>query len=161
MSSTGLLVVGLVIVAGLVGVVLPVLPGAALVLGAILFWAFEVGSSTAWTVFAVAAVMVVASQVAKYVLPGRRLAASGVPHATIVIGALVGIVGFFVVPVIGLFLGFVLGVYVAEYQRLSSHASAWPSTLVALRAVGLSFAIELAGALLAAGLWLSTVLVTG
>lgn len=160
MSTPGLLVVGVMILVGLVGVVLPVLPGAALVVGAIAFWAVEVGETTAWTVFAVAAVVVVVSQVGKYVLPGRRLAASGVPHSTLVVGALVGIVGFFVVPVVGLFLGFVLGVYAAEYQRLGSHASAWPSSKVALRAVGLSFAIEMAGALLAAGLWLSAVLVT-
>lgn len=160
MTSTGLLVVGLVILLGLFGVVLPVLPGVILVLGAILFWAVAVGTTTAWSVFAAAALVIVVTQVAKYVLPGRRLAASGVPSSTLMVGALVGIVGFFVVPVVGLFLGFVLGVYGAEYQRLGSHASAWPSTKVALRAAGLSLAIELLGALVAAGIWLTAVLTT-
>jgi uncharacterized protein len=159
-TSTGLLIVGLVILAGLFGIVLPVLPGAILVLSAILFWAVEVGTTTAWSVFAAAAVVIVATQIAKYVFPGRRLAASGVPNSSVVAGALAGIVGFFVVPVIGLFLGFVLGVYAAEYQRLGSHASAWPSTKVALRAVGLSLAIEMLGALVAAGIWLTAVLAT-
>jgi uncharacterized protein YqgC (DUF456 family) len=159
-STTALLVVGLVILAGLVGVVLPVLPGAALVLGAILFWAVEVGTTTAWAAFVAAAVVIVLTQVAKYVLPGRRLAANGVPRSTVTAGALVGIVGFFVIPVIGLFLGFVVGVYAAEYQRLGSHAAAWPSTKVALRAVGLSLVIEMVGALVAAGIWLGVVLIT-
>lgn len=160
MTSTELFVVGLVILVGLVGIVLPVLPGAVLVLGAILYWAIAVHTATAWTAFALAALVILVSQVAKYVLPGRRLAASGVPRSALVVGALAGIVGFFVVPVVGLFLGFVLGVYAAEYRRLGSHASAWPSTKVALRAVGLSFAIEMLGALIAAGGWLITVLVT-
>jgi uncharacterized protein YqgC (DUF456 family) len=159
-TSTGLLIVGLVILVGLFGVVLPILPGALLVLAAILFWAVEVGTTTAWAVFVAGALVIVVSQVAKYVLPGRRLAASGVPHSTLLIGAVVGIIGFFVVPVLGLFLGFVLGVYAAEYQRLGSHASAWPSTKVALKAVGLSLAIEMLGALVAAGIWLTAVLTT-
>jgi uncharacterized protein YqgC (DUF456 family) len=159
-TSTGLLIVGLVILAGLFGVVLPVLPGALLVLAAILFWAVEVGTTTAWLVFAAAALVIVVTQIAKYVFPGRRLAASGVPTSSLFAGALVGIVGFFAVPVVGLFLGFVVGVYVAEYQRLGSHASAWPSTKVALRAVGLSLAIEMFGALVAAAIWLTAVLTT-
>ena len=40
---------------------------------------------------------------------------------------LLGVVGFFVVPVVGLFLGFVLGVYLAELRRVGA-AAAWPST---------------------------------
>lgn len=161
MSSTGLLLVGLVILAGLVGVVLPVLPGAVLVLGAILVWAYDVGSVTSWTVFVVAALVIAATQVAKYVIPGQRLAAGDVPRSTLLVGALAGIVGFFVIPVVGLLVGSVLGVYVAEYRRLGSHFAAWPSTKLALSAVGLSLVIELFGALVAAGVWLTTVLVTG
>ena len=42
------------------------------------------------------------------------------------------IAGFFVVPVVGLFVGFVLGVYVAERQRVGGE-QAWPSTKAALR----------------------------
>ncbi len=66
-------------------------------------------------------------------------------------------VGFFVIPVVGLFLGFVVGVYGAEEERLGPQA-AWPSTKLAVRAVGLSILIELAGALLAAATWLAAVL---
>lgn len=160
MTSSGELLVGLVILAGLVGVVLPVLPGALLVLAAILFWAYQVGTATAWAVFAVTTVVLGVTQVAKYVLPSRRMAAGGVPQSTLLAGALVGIAGFFVIPVVGLVIGFVLGVYAAEYRRLGSHQRAWPSTTVALRAVGLSLAIELSGALVAAGIWLVAVVAT-
>nr|WP_284290737.1 DUF456 family protein [Angustibacter aerolatus] len=50
----------------------------------------------------------------KYVLPGRRLKDAGVPWWTTLAGVALGVVGFFVVPVVGLLLGFVLGVYLAE-----------------------------------------------
>lgn len=152
-SSAATALVGLVILVGLVGIVLPVLPGAVLVFAAILVWAIEVGTSGGWLVFAVATVALAVSQVAKYVIPGRRLAADKVPRSTMLVGAVAGIVGFFVVPVVGLPLGFLLAVYVVERLRLGSHAAAWPSTKAALRAVGVSMLIELAGALVAAGVW--------
>ena len=52
-----------------------------------------------------------------------------------------------------------LGVYVAERRRLGAKA-AWPSTKAALRAVGLSILIELAAATLAACVWVVGVVVT-
>jgi hypothetical protein len=69
------------------------------------------------------------------------------------------VVGFFVIPVIGLFIGFVLGVYLAEYRRLGATA-AWPSTTHALKAVGLSILIELAAGVVATFIWIAGVVVT-
>jgi hypothetical protein len=151
--------VGLVIAVGLVGIVVPVLPGTILVLAAVLVWATEVGGRDAWVVFAVATTLLVAGSVVKYTLPGRRLRTAGVPSATLWTGAALGFVGFFVVPVVGLFLGFVLGVYVAERHRVGGD-QAWPATVHALKAVGLSILIELGAALLAAAVWAVGVVVT-
>jgi len=151
--------VAVAIALGLVGIVLPILPGSVLVLAAIAVWASEVGGSTAWLVFAVATTFLVLGTIVKYALPGRRLQLSGIPASTQWLGALCAVVGFFVVPIVGLFLGFVLGVYVAEHRRLGAQA-AWPSTKAALRAVGLSILIELAAGVLAAGAWLVGVALT-
>jgi len=84
---------------------------------------------------------------------------AGVPASTQWIGVGLGVIGFFVVPVVGLFLGFVLGVYLAELRRLGSR-EAWPSTLHSLRAVGLSIVIELLAALGATVVWVAGLLVT-
>ena len=158
MSVTEILV-ALAIAVGIVGIIVPVLPGTVLVLGAILVWALQVGTSTGWIVFSVAAVLLAGGTVVKYLVPGRRLKSSGVPNRTLLVGALVGFIGFFVVPVVGLFIGFVLGVYVAERSRVGA-ALAWPSTKEALRAVGVSILIELVAALLAAVAWAFGVVVT-
>ena len=158
MSATEILVAVLIAV-GVVGVVVPVLPGTLLVLGAILVWALEVGTTTGWGVFAVAAALLAGGTVVKYLVPGRRLKASGVPSRTLLIGAALAFVGFFVVPVVGLVIGFVLGVYLAERSRVGA-AQAWPSTTAALRAVGVSILIELAAACLAAVVWVVGVVVT-
>jgi uncharacterized protein len=151
--------VALAIAVGLVGILVPVLPGSVLVLGAVLVWSVSVGGATAWTVFAVVAALLVAGGVVKYLIPNRRLREVGVPASTQWAGALLGVVGFFVVPVVGLFLGFVLGVYLAELRRVGS-ASAWPSTRHALKAVGLSILIELVAGVAATCVWVAGVLAT-
>lgn len=151
--------VALAIAVGLVGILVPVLPGSVLVLGAILVWAWELGSATAWVVFGVAAAVLVLGGVVKYLVPNRRLKVAGIPASTQWIGAALGIVGFFVIPVVGLLIGFVLGVYLAEYGRLGARA-AWPSTKHALKAVGLSILIELAAGLVATFIWVAGVVLT-
>ena len=74
------------------------------------------------------------------------------PTATLVVGGALGIVGFFVIPVVGLPLGFVGGVYLAELNR-TSHEEAWPATVHALKAVGLGILIELVFSVVAAVVW--------
>ena len=152
-------VVAIAIAIGLVGILVPVLPGTLLVLAAILAWAAQVGGTTAWLVAATAAALLAVGTVVKYAVPGRRLKVSGIPASTQWVGALGAVVGFFVVPVVGLFLGFVVGVYAAEHRRLGARL-AWPSTRAALGAVGLALLIELAAGLLAASVWSVGVTVT-
>jgi uncharacterized protein YqgC (DUF456 family) len=158
-SELGLVVVGLAIATGVVGVVVPVLPGALLVWAAIAVWALAVGSSTAWGVFAGATVVIGGAQVVKVLVPERRLRDAGVPRQSMLVGLALAAVGFFLIPVVGFFIGFPLGVYLEELRRQGRHASAWRSTRQALRAMGLSILIELSATVLAAGAWLAAVLI--
>lgn len=153
------LIAGIVILVGLVGIVVPVLPGTLLVAVALVGWAAYVGEPRGW-VLAVGGLVVLALGTAlKYVLAGRHLRGHGVPSSTLVMGGLLGIVGFFVVPVIGLPLGFVLGVYVSELRRVGSDR-AWPATVAALKAVGIALLVELVAGFTAAGLWFAGALTT-
>jgi len=151
--------VALAIAVGLAGILVPILPGSVLVLAAILVWAWELGGATAWVVFGVAAVVLVAGGIVKFLVPNRRLKEVGIPASTQWIGAALGVVGFFVIPVVGLFIGFVLGVYLAEHRRLGAQG-AWPSTKHALEAVGLSILIELTAGVVATLVWVAGVLLT-
>jgi uncharacterized protein YqgC (DUF456 family) len=153
MSGQGELLVGLVVLIGLIGIVVPVLPGTILIFAAIGVWAYVVGTATAWTVFGVATAILVVSGVVKYTWPGRKLKDAGVPTKSIVVGGILGIVGFFVIPVLGLFIGFLLGVFLAELPRFGTSRDAWRSTVHATKAVGLSILVELFGALVASGVW--------
>jgi len=146
------LLVALVILVGLVGIVVPLLPGSILILGAVLVWTVVEGSGAAWMVFALVATLLVVGAVVKYVVPGRGLRSSGVPTRSFMVGGILGIAGFFVVPVVGLVIGFLLGVYLSETRRVGRNL-AWPSTVAAVKAVGLSVLVELVAALFATGVW--------
>lgn len=158
MSDLGVVVVGMAIATAIVGIVVPVLPGALLAWAAIVVWALAVGSATAWAVLAVATLLIGSAQVVKLLVPARRLRDAGVTRRSILAGLLLGGIGFFVIPVVGFFIGFPLGVYLEERRRLGRHAAAWRSTREALRAIGLSILIELSATVLAAGVWLAAVL---
>jgi uncharacterized protein YqgC (DUF456 family) len=157
MSGT-VLVCGLLVVVGLFGIVVPVLPGSILVALGIGIWAADDASSGAWVTFAVAMLLLVAGAVVKYAVPGRRLKAT-VPTSTLVIGGLSAVVGFFVIPVVGALVGFPVGIYVAERLRVGADG-AWPSTKAALKAVGVSILIELAAAVAATAVWVGGVALT-
>ena len=153
-------VAALLVLVGLVGILVPVLPGPVLVVAGIAVWAVPRNDAVGWTVLAVAVALVVAGSVLKYLVPGRRMRDAGVPGRTLVAGGLLGIVGFFVVPVVGLLLGFVLGVYLAELANRHDQRVAWTSTKHALKGVALSVGVELTGALLATAAWAFGVYVT-
>ncbi|RNL64894.1 DUF456 domain-containing protein [Nocardioides marmoriginsengisoli] len=149
----------LVIAVGLVGILVPLLPGSLLVIGAVLVWAVQLDEPTGWVVLAAAGALVSTGTVVKYLIPGRQLQRSGVPNRTLLAGGVLGIVGFFVIPIVGLPLGFVLGIYLAEWKRVSA-ADAWPATVAAVKAVGLGMLIELTFSVLAAVAWGIGVLAT-
>lgn len=144
-------VAGIAILVGLAGILVPVIPGTILILVAVLAWAGEVGGTTAWAVAVVAALLLVVGAVLKYAIPGKRLKAT-VPTSTLVIGALLAIVGFFVIPVVGAFVGFPVGIYLAERHRVGAE-DAWPSTKAALKAIGVSILLEFAFGIAAAVTW--------
>jgi uncharacterized protein YqgC (DUF456 family) len=148
-----------IMVVGLFGVVVQVLPGTLLVLGGILLWATEAQTASGWVVLGIGVVATVAAWVGKYLLAGRGLKKAAVPNRTLVVGGVLGVIGFFAIPVIGLPLLFVLGIYLAEQARLRDRGKAWISTKAAIRATGITILVELAGAMVAVGAWVIAILV--
>ncbi|MDO8107932.1 DUF456 domain-containing protein [Isoptericola sp. b441] len=115
-------------------------------------------STSAWVVTGVGLVLLACGWSATYLLTGRRVASSGVPRSSIVVAAMAGVVGFFVLPVLGLLVFFPAGLFAMEYRRLRDPARAWASAWHAVKATALGMLIELGLALLAAGAWLIAVL---
>lgn len=159
-DDVGRIVPPLLIVAGLVGIVVPVLPGLVLVLGGVLLWALMEGGSTAWVVFGLSLLVAVVGYVLQYTLPGRRMRERGVSGSTLALAVVFGIVGFFVVPVVGAIIGFVLGIFVVEMSRTHDRVQAWERTKHALVAVLHSIGIELVAGLVIAALYVGGLIAT-
>lgn len=159
MTSVGLVLVAVAIAVGIVGVVIPLLPGTLLVFAAIAVWAFVEQTVAGWVTLGVVAVVLGATLLVKYLWPAKRMRNADVGTASLFAGAVLGIVGFFVIPVLGLPLGFVLGIYLAELAKRGDQRRAWASTVHALKGVALSVGVELCGALLATVVWVVGVLV--
>lgn len=157
MNPVGEVLVGLVILVGLAGIVVPVLPGLVLVVGAVLVWSLEESTTLGWIVFGAAVVLAAAATVIKYLVPGRKLQESGIPFSTMMLAVAGAIIGFFAIPVVGGPIGFMAAIYLLQWRRLGRDA-AWPATVKTAEVIALSIGIELGGALLIAGIWLAAAL---
>ena len=106
MSSIGLIIIGLVILVGIIGAVVQVWPSSPFIGGAIFVWAWMTGTGIAWTVFAIAAVLLGIAAILKYVIPARQIANAGIPKSTLVWGGFGGLVGWFLSALTGLVAAF-------------------------------------------------------
>ena len=160
MGAGGIVLVALAIAVGLVGIIVPLLPGALLVLAAIAVWAVLEHTVVSWVTLGIVTVLIGGATVIKYLWPARRMRQADVGRWSLVAGAVLGIIGFFVIPVLGLVIGFVLGVYLAELAGRQDGRRAWASTVHALKGVALSVGVELTGALVSTIVWVAALFVS-
>ncbi len=153
MNGGGEFLIGVVMAIGLVGVLLPVLPGLILIAGAGVVWALEVGTWQAWGVVVVMIALLAAGTVIKYRIPGRELAETQASSRTWILAGVMAVIGFFVVPIVGLVLGFVVGIYLGERLDRGTHGAAWASTRRLLAGIGKGIAFEFAAGASAVFVW--------
>jgi len=143
-------VAGLLLAVGVTGTIIPILPGSILTVAALLAWAWLIGSTASWTAGLIGAALALIGMSASLVLTGRKMRAHRIPSGPVLVGVAVGVAGMFIVPVVGLFLGFALGLLLAEFARRRDLAAAWRSSLEAMKSMGLGMLLEFACASLAA-----------
>lgn len=148
------IIVGLLLLVGALGTIFPILPGSTLVIIGLLVWAIAIGGPVGWTVFIIGALVCGAGMAASTLLTGKRLKDRQIPNRSILIGAVVGVIGAFVIPVVGLFVGFIAGLFGSEWYRLRDAKQAWDASVVAMKSVGLGMLIEFACAGTAIAVWL-------
>ncbi len=145
---------GLAILVGIAGTIIPVLPGSILIGISLLAWALWGGGGAAgWVVFGIGLAFLLAGMAASAMLTGRRLKEHRVPGRSVVAGAVLGIVGMFIIPVVGLVVGFVVGLFASEVLRTRDAGTAVRSSVAALKATGLGILVEFGLACLAASTW--------
>lgn len=146
-------ITGVLVVIGVLGTIFPILPGSILVIAGLLLWAIVIGGPIGWTVFGLGLLLCGVGMTASTLVTGKRLKGRQIPNRSILIGAVVGVIGAFVIPVVGLFVGFIVGLFGSEWYRLREPRQAWDASVVAMKSVGLGMLIEFSCAGLAVACW--------
>jgi uncharacterized protein YqgC (DUF456 family) len=159
MDTGGLVLIALAMLAGLVGTALPLIPGLPIVWLAALIYGLAEGFDTVGTAaFGVISLLAIAGIVGGIVLPHRHVAARGAARSSVLAGAAGAVIGFFVIPVIGLVIGGVVGIYAMEYRRTGDGAAAWSTTKTLLVGFGLGVLLELTAGILMVMTWVAWLL---
>jgi uncharacterized protein YqgC (DUF456 family) len=155
-----ILLVALLMAVGLTGVVLPFMPGLPIIWGAALLY----GILTDFGGVGLAAMVAITllgliGMAASIVLPERAGAAAGVSRRTRLLAGLLGLIGFFVVPVIGFVIGACLGVLLVQYQETDDWQSAVDSTVAVLKGFGIGLLAELGAGVTMVLVWVAWVII--
>ncbi len=158
MDAFGIFLVALAMVVGVAGTVLPFIPGLPIVWAAALVYGIVEGfGAVGWVAFGAITVLAIVGMVLGFTLPHQRLSASGAPRSTVLIGLIAGIIGFFVIPVVGLPIGAIVGVYAAERLRTGNGRTAWASTKNLIVGFGMGAAVQVGAGLAMISCWVAWV----
>jgi uncharacterized protein YqgC (DUF456 family) len=125
----------------------------------LLVWAWVIGSWPAWVAAVTGVLLCAVGWSASAVLTGRKLKELEVPKWSILVAALAGLVGMFLIPVIGIFVGFAVGLLVSEAVRHRDVRRAVHYSLQTLKAMGAGVLVEFGLLCAAAAVWSAGVLV--
>ncbi len=118
-----------VIVTGVIGTILPILPGLFLIwitmLGYGILTEFGVAG---WIAMVVATFLVGYGMYLNVRIPQRSAAGSGLSVQAQILAAVVGVIGFFAFPPFGAAIGFVGAVYAMRWRDTRDAGDAWRST---------------------------------
>jgi len=156
----------LLMVVGVVGAIIPTLPGITLVLGAMVIWGLVAGFSGLKWALGVGVVAFILSMLIDYlagVLGAQRVGASGWGQAGAFIGMFLGLFGLLPllptgIPLLGILMGTVLGAFVGEFLHRRD-LELWPRSQQSVK-VGIAIVVgTLVGNVLQAILALVSVIV--
>ena len=158
MTGTELLVTivaGVAILTGIAGTFLPILPGLFLVWAAMLGYGVFVGFGLpGWTAMALATGLLALGLYLNVRIPQRTASISGLSIGSQLASLVLAVVGFFVVPVIGFPLGFVLGVFAMRYRNTRDGRQAWVSTKATMLALFKASAAQAACGIAMLAIWI-------
>ncbi len=151
-------VLAVVMAVGAVGTVVPLLPGLGLIWLAGLVYGIDQGfDAVGVAAFGVMTIVAVGATVAGYVVPQRRASVAGATRSSVLLGVAGAVVGFFVVPIVGMALGGVLGIYAGEHLRTRDPSAAWRATRATIVGFGLAALVQFVAALGMIAVWVAWV----
>jgi uncharacterized protein len=118
-----------IITVGVIGTILPILPGLPLIWATMLGYGLMTEFGVAgWLAMAVATFLVVYGMYLNVRIPQRSASGSGLSVGAQILAAVVAVIGFFAFPPFGAAIGFVGAVYAMRWRATRNTGEAWQST---------------------------------
>lgn len=144
--------VALTMAVGVIGTLLPIVPGLGLVWAAgVVYGLVEGFGVVGWMCVTVMTLLLIGGSFAGIRIPQRAAALGGIGLGGQVFAAGLAVVGFFAIPVVGAALGFVLGVYVVARRREPTRA--WAVTRRTVGSLAAAAGVQFLAALAMAATW--------
>ncbi len=142
-------------VVGLFGTLVPIVPGLALIWGLAVLYGFLIGEfgSIGIAVIVFETLVVIVSVVKGLVVPKKASDAYGTSGAAQLAALIGAIIGFFAIPVVGLPIGALAGVFTVEWMKHRTAGAAWQATKGMLVGFGLNGLIDFALGWVMIGAW--------
>lgn len=146
--------VAIALAVGVVGLVVPVMPGLILMWGAVGVWALlDGGGAWRWATFGVVTVLAIVGTVAALTLSGRKATDAGAPWWALLMAVVGAVVGFVMIPLVGIVVGGIAGLWLAELIRLRDPRTAWDTTWAALQGYGLGTVVQMVAGIAIVLVW--------
>ncbi len=144
--SFGIAVVFIII--GAVGIIVPILPGMLLVWLTVLAyaWITDFNVITPW-IFAILTLVALVTGTANIWMPYFGAKKLGAAKRAIFLGFIGGIIGTFIMPLVGTMIGYGVGIIIGELLKHRDLEAAIKASIGGVAGWGISTVVELAGAL--------------
>jgi uncharacterized protein len=149
LESVALILIIISLIVGLIGTLIPLLPGTLLMWLAILFYGLLYGFEVlTWGGFALISLIALVTGTADLWLTVIGAQKGGASHRSQLFGLLGAIIGTFIIPLLGTIIGYAAGILLAEYQKRQDWDQAVRASLGGLAGYGVASLIQLGGGLL-------------
>ncbi len=146
----------LVMLAGWIGLIIPVYPGLTIIwLAALVFAIIQGLQWPGWLFFSLLTLLMIAGNLADNILIGARAKQTGAAWSSILVGYLAGLIGTFLIPAVGGVLLTILGVFLMEWLRRKEWRTAWKVTVAMVFGIGWAVLVRLLIGGIMIALWLA------
>ena len=145
---------------GLLGLLIPIIPGLVIIWLASLAYGLGVGfQAPGWIFFAIITVIMIVGSVVDNLVMGQQAHKTGASWISVLLAMLFGVIGTFILPIIGGFIGALLALFLAEWIRRKNWREAMTATTGWAVGCGWAIVIRFLMGLLMIGIWVIWVLV--
>jgi uncharacterized protein YqgC (DUF456 family) len=146
--------VAVFMIVGLAGTVVPIVPGLVVIWAAALVYGLVVGfGALGMAVMALLTILLVVGFVLGFLLPKRMADGHDVSRRSQLVALVGAIIGFSTIPVVGVIVGALIGLLIAEYASQGDWKRAWGATVAMAKGFGLSALVDIGLATVMLALW--------